>query len=800
MSPAHTPAWLLGLIVAMSASCPAYSAQYAVDGVTLGTRAVGTPNYQSYTCRPSDDFPGFTWCQRTQQRPGKAATIVLSNTLVHGQDGTAVYLMTNAAPMMLGKAAVQRELDDLSREIRETPASVNWLPPTQGVPTSLIATWGKARLEELRGDALDAVSAGKAAKAGVLVDTLGDLQRSAKAQLPVYRIVGGAGYVYAASFDESGRGHRHYVAIDATPLSVAQFEAALPAVLQQDQNRASDDFGLWPEVAKLTRRLSRDTSAPLANDTLDRVYARFPAKKLHSHVWSLIPGGTILHLEANQYGTIDIYREKTEHPDIRRNIQQFIAQQPRAPFIEFLHYTVGDFDKALQASPRSPIRTVLHYAIGHSIMDSLLDETIRTLKSRGNQKIENYDGVNWSLLLLNSSPELYDRKPLNQVVANFAARAAVARPHFEAVLRETSSPHADDAAYMLGWLAFHEGKTQEAMAYFSKAMAIGNGDYTAPAATRQTVRLLTRFPASEQLKTVDTDANFGKQSALWYLAARSAYREFNYDLAIDAADRALKKLNVSLDSLPASTDPNRIDDALQRINPDLRYDANFVEIPYIYQAAREMSAYQKYLASADADRPENLLKRARPIILKYSLLNEKQPDPAMRPRPSELAHKDLRQAKHLIDITLERAPKTQPYAAVREWLHYRKIRVLAVYEPKSVGDAILAFQQEFPQSKLLDDALAEQIYAQGVMMKDVQGAERTFRKLLETYPTANAVDNAYTWMAIIYRCAGRTQDADKINREIIRKFPLSRHAKYARERMAQPTECHVRAYTDGDPT
>ena len=65
--------------------------------------------------------------------------------------------------------------------------------------------------------------------------------------------------------------------------------------------------------------------------------------------------------------------------------------------------------------------------------------------------------------------------------------------------------------------------------------------------------------------------------------------------------------------------------------------------------------------------------------------------------------------------------------------------------------------------------------------------DAAFRKLLAKYPKGNAVDNAYTWMAIIYRCQGRTEDAQRTNRDIIRLFPLTRHARYARERASNPS-------------
>ena len=59
---------------------------------------------------------------------------------------------------------------------------------------------------------------------GLLVSYLGDLQRSAKAGVPVYRLGGGAGFVWAATYNRDGRGVLRFLTIDAShiaPSSVA---------------------------------------------------------------------------------------------------------------------------------------------------------------------------------------------------------------------------------------------------------------------------------------------------------------------------------------------------------------------------------------------------------------------------------------------------------------------------------------------------------------------------------------------------------------------------------------------------
>lgn len=791
MTPAAR-AWLpaIALLLAPSALSPAGAAQYVIDGLALGSRVpTDSQNYRSYDCKPSDDFADLTWCQRSQRRSARGRNFTVSNTIAHAADGTSLYLMVNAAPVALNRSIIQNEIAQLSQEIGAQPAKVEWFPPDRrpGMPTSVIVYWGQIKLERLGGEDSGIVADGKSPRLGVLVDSLGDLARSAKEyDFPVYRMVGGPGYLYAASFDESGIGHRHYVAINGAQLSVRHYERALQATLQKDRNLASDDYQLWPEVAAMTRRLALDTSPRTANELLDKIFDRFPSKKLRSHIWSILPGGAIIHLAMHQHGTIDVYGPKTTHPAIRRTIERFLADKPSEPFAEFLHYTIGDYEKALAANPNSVIGDVLHYAVGYDKVGSLAKEAMKIVDP---SKAGDYeDGIDSAIGSFNEYSERPDSKPITVLVPNFAARAAAIRPHFEAVLRNGSARHADDAAYMLGWLTLHQGKPRDALPYFGQATVLGNSDYQYPA-LRRVLQIQRQYSPREQVALVESDRNLVRQPVLWYVAARSAYREFDYALAIDAAQRALKALDVPLDRLPATTDPRTIESAIEKINPDLRHDYNMSEIPYLLEASREISRYLNTLSSAAAERPDALTKRARTIIIKYSRLIDVQEQSGQRGGSSELSHRDLRQALHMIDKTLESTPKTTQYTRLREWLHYRKVRVLVAFEHQKVPQTVTAMESEFPTSALMDDALAELIFVQGLLLKDTNAAQGTFRKLLANFPSGNAVDNGYTWMAIIYRCQKRVQDAQNMNREIIRRFAATRHAMHAQKRMANPASC-----------
>jgi outer membrane protein assembly factor BamD (BamD/ComL family) len=137
-------------------------------------------------------------------------------------------------------------------------------------------------------------------------------------------------------------------------------------------------------------------------------------------------------------------------------------------------------------------------------------------------------------------------------------------------------------------------------------------------------------------------------------------------------------------------------------------------------------------------------------------------------------------------LSLEKIPQDANYTKLREWLHFRYVRILTLLSPESIPAAIAEMRQEFPNSELINDAMAEQVYADGVVMENIGAAENAFKELLRQYPNGNAVDNAYSWLAISERCVGNEQKAEQLNMEIVRQFPLTRHAAYARYRLANP--------------
>jgi hypothetical protein len=185
--------------------------RYAVAGLALGSRAqFDSSDYREYKCGPSDQFEGFTWCQKTRQERGFAN---VTYSILHSQDGTVVYVNRFQEPAFFGRDEADEAIRQYSTKIGEK-AQIKRLPRQRGVPEGLLATWGKVVLEPLDRDSIKVLAEGRSPKKGYLIDFVGDFARSAKEGLPIYRISGGAGFLWVASFDPIGRGILRFAAVD----------------------------------------------------------------------------------------------------------------------------------------------------------------------------------------------------------------------------------------------------------------------------------------------------------------------------------------------------------------------------------------------------------------------------------------------------------------------------------------------------------------------------------------------------------------------------------------------------------
>jgi tetratricopeptide (TPR) repeat protein len=193
--------------------------KYAVDGLAVGSRVrIDSPAYREYKCSPSEQFDRFTWCQKTRNSKERRGAFTSTYSLLHALDGKVIYVNRSQEPAFFAPNEADEDIQQYSSKIGEPPQIIQ-LPPQPGMPNGILALWGKITLEQLDQDSIKILADGRSPRKGLLIDFIGNFSRSAKEALPVYRISGGAGFVWAASFDPSGRGTLRFAAVDASMLS-----------------------------------------------------------------------------------------------------------------------------------------------------------------------------------------------------------------------------------------------------------------------------------------------------------------------------------------------------------------------------------------------------------------------------------------------------------------------------------------------------------------------------------------------------------------------------------------------------
>lgn len=244
--------------------------RYPVDGLALGSRVpFGTESYRAFRCSPSEQFTHFTWCNRTAVQKAPGGEVNSSYSILHAADGTVVYANRSLEPAFFSSASAKEEIQRLAKKYGAQPQIIE-LPHRAGLPDGLIAVWGDVVLQPVDEANLRQLAAGKSPRLGFMIDFVSDFQRSAKTGLPVYRIGGGAGYVWAASFRQNGRGTLRFLAVDASKFSGPSSNQGPVAAQAPSQQAPSQPIekGKEPEaaVAELKQTI-QNLKADLANAT-----------------------------------------------------------------------------------------------------------------------------------------------------------------------------------------------------------------------------------------------------------------------------------------------------------------------------------------------------------------------------------------------------------------------------------------------------------------------------------------------------------------------------------------------------
>jgi len=230
---------------------PVAASPYIIDGLALGAQVKS--GSQPYQCSPSDQFPGFISCNEEHTTPGKEVT--RSHSILQSQDGAAYYVDSYFEPAFFDPNDIQNEINRMSSEFGQR-ARVIQMPQREGLPNAVMALWGAIQLEPLKQDEISKVASG-GSHPGILVGFLGDLERSAKAGVPIYRLAGSAGFLWAATFDQNGKGILRYLAIDDSKIEPSRQIAAN----SENQAESNLNSGNPPVVTRPSSQQQSQTGA-----------------------------------------------------------------------------------------------------------------------------------------------------------------------------------------------------------------------------------------------------------------------------------------------------------------------------------------------------------------------------------------------------------------------------------------------------------------------------------------------------------------------------------------------------------
>jgi hypothetical protein len=199
---------------------PPPNPSYVVNGLELGA-PLGPPAdvADGYACHASDDYPGFAWCQSHHAESSKFGPDTVWMSVFRSRTNATVEITQAIDPAFFRQGDAEREIQRLSRQFGQQARVVVVDLPAGG--RAIIAAWGAITLTPLDPATLDALRRGAPVHSGLLVGAIGDLRASARLGVPVYGLRGGAGFIWSANYNSSGKGVLRITAVDPSALSPA---------------------------------------------------------------------------------------------------------------------------------------------------------------------------------------------------------------------------------------------------------------------------------------------------------------------------------------------------------------------------------------------------------------------------------------------------------------------------------------------------------------------------------------------------------------------------------------------------
>ena len=140
-------------------------------------------------------------------------------SVFRSETNAAVEITETVDPAFFQQGDAEREIQRLSRDFGQQARVIAADLPSGG--RAVIAVWGAVTLTTLDSPTLDALRRGAPVHSGLLVGVLGDPRASARLGLPVYSLGGGAGFIWSAVYNSSGKGVLRIIAVDPSALNSA---------------------------------------------------------------------------------------------------------------------------------------------------------------------------------------------------------------------------------------------------------------------------------------------------------------------------------------------------------------------------------------------------------------------------------------------------------------------------------------------------------------------------------------------------------------------------------------------------
>src|SRR5262249_1965673 len=106
----------------LCANATAASTQYAVDGLTVGTKLnFAKASYRDHKCCPSDQSDGLHWCQITPTGSKRRASYSPAYSILHSPERDILYVNRSQEPASFNVNEAENEIQRHSRDIDESP-------------------------------------------------------------------------------------------------------------------------------------------------------------------------------------------------------------------------------------------------------------------------------------------------------------------------------------------------------------------------------------------------------------------------------------------------------------------------------------------------------------------------------------------------------------------------------------------------------------------------------------------------------------------------------------------------------